>query len=678
MKGLRSKLFAVVLSAAALGCVMTPAFAQAPNAPAQNSNDVTLNFPNVDVHEAAKAILGDILGLNYAVDPSVSGTVTVVTAHPVAKGDVFPVLEDSLKAANLGLVKRGAVYTIVPLAEAKRQPQFVTAGEPAYGTEAVELHFVNAPELKKLLDPLVPQNAISQADAGRNILLIQGSTEERKSIRDLIQQFDVNWLRGMSFVLLVPEHADAKTLMPELDSLMNAQGAPTAGLVRLIPIEHLNGILAISSQKQYLDDVKRWMDMLDREGETSERRLFVYRVQNGKASDLATVLVNAFGGSTSHNGPSPTVGTKPQQNSLPGILASALQQQQQMQSNGGNSTGSSSGQSSVFSSDEAVTNGTDTGSGGTTAPVSQLLILSGSTSPITVTSDDSNNAIVVYATPRQYNIIEDALHKLDVLPLQVLIEAAITEVTLTDQLQYGLQWSFQAGQSQTILGSGITSALLPAFPGFNYIFSNNSTIQATLNALSNITKVNVLSAPKLLVLNNHTAALQVGDEVPIITASAVSTDTTSAPIVNSVDYRDTGVILKVTPRVNDGGLVLLDISQEVSDVVNPTTGAIQSPTISERKVASSIAIQDGQTVALGGLITDKRTKGKEGIPLLDKIPLLGNLFGSTDDEHDRTELLVLLTPRVIRSATQAQAITDELKEKIHSAEPLPPSRVFHP
>ncbi len=292
---------------------------------------MTLNFPNVDVHEAAKAILGDILGLNYAVDPAVTGTVTVVTAHPVTKADVFPVLEDSLQAANLGLVKRGAVYTIVPLAEAKRQPQFVTAGEPAYGTEAVELHFVNAPELKKLLDPLVPQNAISQADVGRNILLITGSTEQRKSIRDLVQQFDVNWLRGMSFVLLIPEHADAKTLMPELDSLMNAQGSPTAGLVRLIAIEHLNGILAISSQKQYLDDVKRWMDMLDHEGETSERRLFVYRVQNGKASDLATVLVNAFGGSSSKNGPPPTVGTKPQQNSLSGILAAAQQQQQQSQ-----------------------------------------------------------------------------------------------------------------------------------------------------------------------------------------------------------------------------------------------------------------------------------------------------------------------------------------------------------
>ncbi len=301
---MRSVCRVFALGAVLLACGISGAIAQP--APAAQKGDVTLNFPAVDVHEAAKAILGDILGVNYAVDPAVTGTITVVTAHPVNKADVYPILEDSLKAANLGLVRRGAVYTIVPLTEARRQPQFVVAGEPSYGTEAIELHFVNAPELKKLLDPLVPQNSISQSDPGRNILLVTGSTEERKSIRELIQQFDVNWLRGMSFVLLVPQHADAKLIQPELDGLINGEGAPTAGLVRLIPIEHLNGILAISSQKQYLDDVKHWMDMLDREGETSERRLFVYRVQNGKASDLALVLVNAFGGAGGRPNAQPT------------------------------------------------------------------------------------------------------------------------------------------------------------------------------------------------------------------------------------------------------------------------------------------------------------------------------------------------------------------------------------
>jgi general secretion pathway protein D len=664
-----SKHWVAALGFAALFLGAMPVAAQPAAHNAQNA-DVTLNFPAVDVHEAAKAILGDILGVNYAVDPSVSGNITVVTAHPVTKADVFPVLEDSLKAANLGLVRRGAVYTIVPMAEARRQPQFVTAGEPSYGTEAIELHFVNAPELKKLLGPLVPENAISQSDPGRNILLVTGSTEERKSIRELIQQFDVNWLRGMSFVLLVPQHADSKLILPELDGLMNGQGSPTAGLVRLIPIDHLNGILAISSQKQYLDDVKRWMDMLDREGETSERRLFVYRVQNGRASDLAIVLVNAFGGAGNRPNAQPTTATaKVSRNSQPATPTTFQQS---------TNTGSVNTMQSGTSFDQSSFPGSDSGASGSSGGVTQMLMLGGTTAPITVTSDDSNNAVVVYATPRQYAVIEDALRKLDVLPLQVLIEAAITEVTLTNQLQYGVQWSFAAGQGKFILGAGTTAAPLPTFPGFNYLFSNGSSIQATLSALSDVTKINVLSAPKLLVLNNHTASLQVGNEVPIITESAVSTDTVGAPIVNSVDYRDTGVILKVTPRVNDGGLVLLDISQEVSDVVNNGTAAIPSPTISERKVASSIAIQDGHTVALGGLITDKHTDTGSGVPLLRDIPLIGSLFGTTDKEHDRTELLILLTPRVIRNATDAQSITDELKEKIRTAEPLPPPKPVHP
>src|SRR5215469_3085154 len=258
--------------------------------------DVTLNFPGVDVHEAAKAILGDILGLNYAVDPSVSGAITVVTAQPVKKADVFPVLEDSLKAANLGLVRRGDVYTIVPLTEAKRQPQLVGPGDPGYGTESIELHYVSATELKKLLEPLVPENAISQVDPGRNLLLITGSAGERNSIRTLIQQFDVNWLHGMAFQMFVPKHTDARMIQPQLDQLLNGNNAPTAGLVRLLLVDRLNGILAISTQPQYLRDVGHWVDLLDRQSEEGTQRLFVYRVQNGRASDLAKVLVNAFGG----------------------------------------------------------------------------------------------------------------------------------------------------------------------------------------------------------------------------------------------------------------------------------------------------------------------------------------------------------------------------------------------
>src|ERR1041385_6566022 len=270
------------------------------------TNDVTLNFPNADVHEVAKAILGDILGLNYSVDPLVQATVTVETAQPVAKSDVLPIFEESLRAAKLALVRQGDVYTVVALDKAKRQPQFLSGSSAGYGNEAVPLRYVNAVDLKKLLDPLVPEGSIAQADAARNMLLITGTAGERKSIRELIRQFDVDWMHGMSFALLVPERTDMHVLLPELDAMVNGQGSPTAGLVRLVPIERLNGILAISPQPKYLAELRKWVGILDRAGAENERKLFVYHVQNGRASDLATVMVGAFGGTPAQQNQSST------------------------------------------------------------------------------------------------------------------------------------------------------------------------------------------------------------------------------------------------------------------------------------------------------------------------------------------------------------------------------------
>jgi general secretion pathway protein D len=661
---------------AALAQNYVPAQPSAPAAAPMSANaDVNLNFPGVDVHEAAKAILGDILGLNYAVDPSVTGTVTVVTAHPVAKADVFPILEDSLKAAGLGLVRRGAVYTIVPMAEARRQPQLVAASDPGFGTEEIELKFVNAAELKKLLDPLVPENAISQSDAGRNILMVTGSAGERRSIRELVNQFDVNWLRGMSFAMFVPHHTDVKQLLPELDQLLNSEGSPSAGLVRLIAVDRLNGILAISAQPAYLRQVRHWVDMLDAEGESNARKLFVYRVQNGRASDVAIVLVNAFGGASKtsaqnqphaeHTSRQAPIATFQSQDTSSSSSTSGL----------GGSTSGSGSPGGLGSSGDLIP-GDTFGQPEANQDTSQTLMLNAAEGPITITSDDANNAIVIYSTQRQYDLIADALKKLDVRPLQVVIEAAITEVTLTKQLQYGVQWSFGFGQNTVSYSEGTTSTPVQNFPGFSYLFTNGTTISATLNALASITNVKVLSAPNLLVLNNHTAALQVGDEVPVETASSVSTIGSDAPIVNSIDYLNTGVILKVTPRVNDGGLVLLDISQEVSDVAGtpPASAQIQSPTIEQRRIASSIAVQDGQTIALGGMISDTRSDEKDGLPLLKDIPYLGNLFSNTDDSDTRTELIVLLTPRVIRNTTDAETVTQELREKIKLADPLQPRK----
>jgi general secretion pathway protein D len=284
--------------------------------------------------------------------------------------------------------------------------------------------------------------------------------------------------------------------------------------------------------------------------------------------------------------------------------------------------------------------------------------------------DEVNNAVIMFGTPRDYAVIEQALRQLDVMPAQVMIEAAITEVSLTDDLRFGVQWNFTTGSSNFTLSESASGNPTRNLPGFSYFLSKND-IQATLNALEERTNVKVVSAPKLMVLNNQTAALQVGDQVPIQTQQATSVENPDAPIVNSIEYRDTGVILRITPRVNAGGVVLLDISQEVSDLSSRTVAGISSPIISTRRIATSIAAMDGQVLALGGLFRDSRSFGKNGLPILSRIPVLGSLlFGNTRNMQQRTELIILLKPHVVRSPDDGRAVTEELRAKIRTLEPF--------
>lgn len=288
---------------------------------------------------------------------------------------------------------------------------------------------------------------------------------------------------------------------------------------------------------------------------------------------------------------------------------------------------------------------------------------------IRIIADEPNNALFILATPQDFRDIDAALNRLDVEPLQVMIEATIAEVSLNDKLKYGVSWFFEQGNNSITLADVASGIPTAAFPGFSYLYAG-ANARVVINALDEVTHVNVISSPQLMVLDNRTATLQVGDEVPIITQSAVSVADPAAPIVNSVQFRDTGVILNVTPRVNSSGGVELDIEQEVSDVVPTTTSTIDSPTIQQRKIKSSVSVHDGQTIALGGLIRDRQSRGKSGVPGLSDIPVLGSLFGTTTNTADRTELLVLITPHVVRGPEEADAITDELRKRMQSVLPL--------
>ena len=641
-----------------------PPVASTPPPVTIRGGDIALNFPEADVRVVAEAVLGDLLGMNFTIDPGVSGPVTVVTARPIARASVIPFLEDSLAIGGFALVLEGGAARIEKIGQGGRGGRIAGPDTPGFGTELVQLQFVNAEQMRSLIAPILP-NVVSVSDPVRNVLLLRGTSGQRASARDLLAQFDVNWLRNMNFALIVPKRTDARVIVPELEKLINAADSPTRGLVRIIAMEKINGILAISRQKQYLEDVNRWIEILDRQGQNNEPRLFVYKVQNSRSRDLARTLNRAFGRGSGdgEDAVQQQQATFADSGAADGAAAPAAPAQQTY---GGAysyalpaarpAAASPAAASALGGAEEQGDSASATGPGG-----------------VQITSDDTNNAILVYGTPRQYAVIEDALRKLDVPPVQVMIEAAITEVSLTDDLRYGLQWNFIEGNENAVLTDSTTgTGLTRDVPGFSFLFGSASSITGVLNALEGKTKVNVVSAPKLMTVNNGTATLQVGNQVPILTQNSTSTLDPNAPVINAVEYRDTGVILKITPRVNGSGLVLLDITQEVSDVLSSRASgsSINSPTISTRKVTTTVAVQDGEVMALGGLIRNIQTRDKTGIPFLSQIPIIGGLFGKQVEATDKIELVILLKPRVIRTVDDARAVTEELRQKIRSLEPF--------
>ncbi len=646
------------------------------NAVKIKGGDIRLNFPSSDVRTVARAVLGDLLHQPFSVAPGITTAVTVVTPKPIARASVIPFLEEALRASNLALVRRPGVLSIETIDQARASGAGAGGGEGiGFSTEAVSLQYVNAEQIRRVIDSVLP-GVVTQADPATNTLTISGTTGQRTSARALLQQFDVNWLRNMSFALYVPRKTDSRLIVPELEKLLNASDAPTRDLVRLISMEQLNGILAISKQRDYLDDVGRFIEVLDREGQNNEPRLFVYRVQNGRSRDLVRTLNSAFG----------NIGT------AGGATADPVRDVQFSQSPDGNgredgNRGGGSGQGSSFGGNNNLAGGDFGNSSGGQSRQPSIQTVSppddggsqGSSGggratgiKANISSDETNNAVVVFGTPREYAVVEDALHKLDVVPQQVLIEAAITEVNLNNDLRYGLQWNFTQGSENAVLTESNNNLNLARnTPGFSFAFSPSSTINGLLNTLESKTRVNVVSAPKLLVLNNQTAVLQVGDEVPVATQNSTSNIDANAPTINSIEYRNTGVILKVTPRVNASGIVMLDITQEVSDVNTnvASVSGINSPTISTRRISSTVAVRDGEVLALGGLIRNMQTRGNVGLPFLSQIPVIGGLFGRQTRGGNKVELIVLIKPRVIRTTDDGRAMTDDLINKIRALEP---------
>jgi general secretion pathway protein D len=672
--------------------------------PVSTGGGFELNFENTPVATVAKVVLGDILQTGYTIDPRVQGTVSLVSVRPVAKSDIIFVLENALRISGIVLVRDTAGYRLTPLGDAVgagRVDAAASSPEPGYGVSVVPLQFVSAPTLLKLMDSFATKPGMVRADATRNLLLIQGSGAERRTAVDTALSFDLDWMRGQSVGIFPVVNSGPEPIIAELEKIVDSgENGLSQSMIKFQPVGRLNAILVVSKKPALLQTAATWIKRLDR-SDSTRTSVHVYRVKYGDARQIARVLTDMFGGGSSSgsllesadnqiapgSGSSASAGDRLSLNSNANSPAS---------SSGGFGSRSGSGTNSGFGGPAA-----NAPAGGNAGSLDKGGSGSGNGQPlmqgVRITADSVNNTLLIYADQGNYRIIESTLQQVDQPQLQVAIDATIAEVDLTDELQYGVQFflsshalGLRPDQGSLLNTQSITAPATPAaaaaattagttgtvvntfinraFPGFNFLVGQEAQPAAILSALHTVTGVKVLSNPSLVVVNNQSATLQVGNQVPITTGSASvlnSATAASNTIVNTVDYRNTGIILHVSPRVSANGNVRLDIEQEISNVVPSTSSATSlTPTISERKVKSSISIANGQTVLLAGLIQDQKNESKSGIPMLDELKGIGDAFSNQDNTKSRTELIIFIRPQIIRDSLDAHTVAEELRSKL--------------
>ncbi|MCK1393550.1 type II secretion system secretin GspD [Bradyrhizobium sp. 1] len=654
-----------------------------------------LNFENAPVATVAKVILGDVLNVGYTIDPRVQGTVTLASVRPVPKADALFVLENALRMSGVALVRDRTGYRLLPAPEAGPggvdRAGNAVAGQ---GVTVVPLRYVSAQNIFKLLDAFGVKASTMRSDNARNTLIVSGSGTDRATAVDTILSFDADWMRGQSVGIFPVRNSAPEPVITEIEKIMDSgEGGMSQNMIKLQPIARQNAILVVSQKPEYLKRAQTWIARLDR-SDTDGVNLKSYPLRYG-SSKLIVAMLNdmlfsqgATSSSTLDNASSqisPGAGISTSTSNNPVASLSALPT-----AAAGASTPVTAPGGSAFGARPApaasATPAQDTGlgalSGGGAKPG-----LNGILQNVRVTADVTNNAVLVYANQEAQRIVEQTIRQIDRPQRQIAIEATIAEVTLNDQLNYGVQF-FLASQKGSIsntiagvsnaatVGSGAVETASNAvnsaagalvgrvLPGFNFLIGAENSPRVVLDALHGITNVKVLSNPSLVVLDNQPATLQVGDQVPFSTGTATVL-TANNTVVNTIDYKNTGIILRVLPRANANGNVVLDIEQEISNIAAGSANSL-TPTISQRRVKSSIAVTSGQTVLLAGLISETENKQRQGLPILDSIPGVGDAFSHQTNSRARTELILFIRPTVLKDGVDAHVIAEEMRSKMNS------------
>lgn len=603
---------------AGLVCLMAGVFGHAPNSFARaetRAESYAFAFQNAEISQVVQEVLGEA-AIAYSIDPTITGRLTFRIEQRLTREQLVAALEAVLAANNIAMVRNGEMLVITPQSKAKstagirQDPKAI--GLAGYEVVAIPLAYAQPTEVARALEAIAASDTVLYANDKLGLLLLGGSGAQLRAALDTLKVFDQSAFQDSRIQWFELSQAQATTVAGELERIV--QGAGLVG-VAIVPLKRLNGVIVFGRSAEALGEIAKWVARLDTPGKEVSSTLWVYRPSHTSAEALARTL--------------------------------------------GGLLGTSSGQS--LTPTAAPISGS-TGAAGASAPVMSPSVggpsVGNTDEEVRIGVDRESNALLFFASPNRWVQVQRILGEIDRPQRQILIEASIIEVTLGQQSQFGVDWSVFSNDLQVSSVNNKTGVVAPSFPGLSITFLNGD-IEAAVRALGSRSNIEVISAPKIIALDNRTARLQVGDQVPIVTQSAQSTNSSDAQVISSVDYRSTGVILTVTPRISGDNQLVLEVAQEVSSVSKTSTSGIDSPTIQQRRFESALILRNGGTVALGGLISSNKSDSNSGVPGLKDIPVLGSLFRSEGREQSRSELIVLLSATIIADAADAdRAMTD--------------------
>ncbi|OGP66023.1 MAG: type II secretion system protein GspD, partial [Deltaproteobacteria bacterium RBG_13_47_9] len=624
--------------------------------PPQTGSGVVFNFDNADLYEVIR-VMSEILKMNYIIDPKVRGIVNIHTSGQISAKDVFPIFQSILRLNGATAVKRDGVYEIVPLGDAKKLPILPSttreSGKPSseerYTIQIVVPKFIPVTEVSKMIKPFLSDGADIVEHPPNNILIIGDLASNVKKSVEIINLFDIDIFTDLRVRIYPIANADVNEVAKEMERVFASFEVSTKsgrGVgITFTPVVRINSLLVVSSIPNIFEKVEGWLKELDKiPTEGTKYSVFVYYVQNMKAKDLGDILKQVYG-----------IAKEKKTDFKEKVVAAEYPR----------------GIKPIPSVPPATTTPAAAKEEGGAVPEGEINIV----------VDETNNALVVRGFARDYKSILDTIKKLDIYPKQVLIETFLADITLDDTYKFGIEWArFVTTSSTTKQGQqaqGVVAGMQPPTDPFNAVLASGSFIRysivelggrvsAAVNAAAADNRLNVISSPHILASNNKEAKIQIGTSEPILTNTYTTTSTSTIGVVEgTIEYKDVGIILTITPRISDAGLITLEIQVEKSDAATKDVfGRTDVPFFNKTTAKTTLSVLEGQTIVIGGLIEDTRKRNKSGVPLLSKIPLLGALFGVQDLQNKKRELVLLMTPYIITDHIQSSTVTDEFKEKV--------------